>query len=174
MTDYRTEKVTIPKQVRDAAGRIAELDALIVAKQWEKAALIAAYTAPGQLSHRELADAAGISTETIKTYRRIWIDGGGDINIRPGSTVTLPTKPWPGVTGGRRQPVAQRRPSLHAQFTRALSDLESLRRTLKSADLNTKQRKALRDEVATLENAVADVAETLMPRWTAKRRDGGQ
>ena len=174
MTDPKRNTITVPKNVRDAAGRIAELDALIVAKQWEKAALIAAYTAPGQLSHRELADAAGISMETIKTYRRIWLNGGGDINIRPGSTVTLPTKPWPGVTGGRCQPVTQRRQSLRAQFTRALSDLESLRRTLKSANLNTKQREALRDEVATLENAVADVAETLTPRRTAKRLGGGQ
>ena len=160
MTDPKRNTITVPKNVRDAAGRIAELDALIVAKQWEKAALIAAYTAPGQLSHRELADAAGISTETIKTYRRIWLDGGGDLNIRPGSTVTLPTKPWPGVTGGRRQPVQQqRRPSLHSQFTQALADLERLRRTLKSTQLTGKQRDAIRDEVRTLEQALGDIVE---------------
>ena len=169
MTDHKTDTITIPANVRDAAGRIAELDALIVAKQWEKAALIAAYTAPGQLSHRELADAAGISLETIKTYRKVWLDGGGDLNIRPGSKATLPTKPWPGITGGRRQPVQQqRRPSLHSQFTTALADLERLKLTLRSARLSPKQRVAILDEVERLEAAVDDIVAVVQTAKASK------
>ena len=74
---------------------------------WERAAVVYALTGKsgpksknrytiwpnGQMSSRELSrlGIAGLKDPTvIRSYRKAWVDGGGDLDIKPGSTYTLP------------------------------------------------------------------------------------
>ena len=162
MTDSKRKTITIPRDIKTVAGRIAAIDAVITAKQWEKAALITAFTAPGQFSFEQLANEAGISVETIKKYRRVWLSSGKTkIVIKPGSKVSIPDTPWPGVSGGRRKPASDRQPSIHMQLMALMRDIKRLRDTLSSTTLTSSERSALRKELKPLEETYREVQELL-------------
>ena len=101
-------QVTIPASIDEATTSLNGLGQLLKAKEWERAAIVYAFTRMDvhTLSTREFA-ALGITgltdKNTVSEYRRAWesamADGAPD--VKPGDTITLPTdedgevKTWP-------------------------------------------------------------------------------
>jgi hypothetical protein len=117
--------VTIPRTIGAAGKQLAGIDKLLTASQWERAAIVWAFTAPskggrpskttapnqGQFSFREFARQGirGLTKDTaVAEYHRIWqnaIDNGDAPECEPGDDVVLPTIKWP----GRQDDAGQRR-----------------------------------------------------------------
>lgn len=106
------ERIKVPKTLDEATTKLVDLDGLVTAREWERAAIVYAFTTeadgPGRpkvnsdlCSPQEFA-ALGInglkSKTTVRTYRRAWqtaIDAKKAKPPRPGGQVTLPEMPWP-------------------------------------------------------------------------------
>lgn len=103
------EKVSIPVSVEDAILSLTGIESLMTAKDWERAAIVYAFTANQQgsqsgsrkvvnrLGVKEFADLgiAGLTTQdTVRKYRTIWAEYGTP-GIQPGDEVALPNKPFP-------------------------------------------------------------------------------
>jgi hypothetical protein len=104
-------QIQVPASLDEAISNLNGLAALLTAKQWERAAIVYAFTEPGsggprtghdqdQLSFREFADLniAGLRSKSrVQAYRGAWqaaIDRGGAKVINPGDATSLPELPW--------------------------------------------------------------------------------
>lgn len=103
--------ISIPASLAEARTLLAGLDGLITAKEWERAAIVYAFTEPqqgrrtssgitGSLTIIEFA-ALGIaglrSDQTVRRHRQAWqqaIDAGRAEDVFPGNVVALPDLPW--------------------------------------------------------------------------------
>jgi hypothetical protein len=114
----------IPNSIEEAVKNLDGIGALLTAKQWERAAIVYAFTEPNgggprtggisrQLSIREFAE-LGITglrdRSQIRLYRKAWEvamqDGAPD--AKPGDVVDLPSLPWKEAFG-EETPVVQER-----------------------------------------------------------------
>ena len=104
-------KITIPASLTEAKASLGGIGALLKAKEWERAAIVYAFTDPkvnqhdgnpsGSLSIAAFA-AFGITgltrRETVAGYRKAWqsaIDDGQAVPVAPGDVIELPNLPWP-------------------------------------------------------------------------------
>ena len=98
-----TEHV-IPATIEEAVSSLGALGKLLTATQWEKAAIVFAFTydgeqevsASGHLTISAFADRKihGLAKRsTVSRYRAMWKQGGTDSGLTPGSTYTLPVDP---------------------------------------------------------------------------------
>lgn len=108
-------KVHIPETVEGLRKDLGGLERLLVAKRWEKAAIVYAWTEPGEQgdnghTKREENRPLPIKTfarlgiiglkhpEEVREYRSAWEsahkDGQASLDIKPGDEVALPTLPW--------------------------------------------------------------------------------
>jgi hypothetical protein len=107
--------IHIPDSMADAIKSLTGISALLTAKEWERAALVYAFTDPGsgqgrrqpltktreRLSIIEFARVgiAGLKTQdTVAMYRNAWqsaIDDGRAQPVSPGDDIELPTLTWP-------------------------------------------------------------------------------
>jgi hypothetical protein len=101
--------VDIPTTIKSASGALNGIDGLLTAKQWERAAIVYAFTdevrgrkSGHQVSCRDFAKLGirGLTRhDVVAEYRRIWsnaIASGDAPHIEPGDRVVLPTIKWPG------------------------------------------------------------------------------
>jgi hypothetical protein len=104
-------KITIPAE--DELGhRLEGVGTLLVARRWERAAIVYAYTdvggprnsrqpKPPRVNIRQFASRgyAGLTTpKAVTRYRHAWvtaIDLGWAVPVNPGDTVELPDRPFP-------------------------------------------------------------------------------
>lgn len=98
-------RIVLPSSVDEAVASLDGIAGLLTAKEWERAAIVVAFTTDGRgkngsstvLNCIEFA-ALGIkglkSDKTVRNLRKAWESAGGDLNIKPGDTVTLPTADW--------------------------------------------------------------------------------
>lgn len=103
--------VVIPTTIKKATDALNGIDSLLTAKGWERAAIVYAFTTNEMGRGDKVANtgdfklpvkrfaALGInglkSHTTVESYRQAWIDGKGDLTIKPGDTVKLPTGKFP-------------------------------------------------------------------------------
>lgn len=110
--------VTIPSTIEDAVSELDGLGALLTAKEWERAAIVWAFTNdgkpgpkssagnPAELSCTEFAKKgiSGLShRDTVAAYRKAWqdaIDSGHAKTARPGRAARLPNLDWPATSTG--------------------------------------------------------------------------
>lgn len=109
--------ITIPKTIEGATERLDGLGALLTASQWERAAIIYAFTDPitgNQVSRTDHLKESierftdrGItglrSRNTVRAYRKAWRDAIDDEqakDVAPGETTELPTRTWPETMTG--------------------------------------------------------------------------
>ena len=115
-----TRRITIPATIEAATESLNGLDALLTAKEWERAAIVYAFTHDAPRGRQPANDrnrtftVAGFAAlkitglhrrETIAYYRDNWkaaIVAGKATDIDPGDKVTLPDMDWPGTRGGTR------------------------------------------------------------------------
>jgi len=98
----------IPASIDEAVSNLNGIEALLTAKGWERAAIVAAFVRLGEhgvspakatssLSTHEFA-ALGIaglkSKDTVRTYVQRWLDANNGKHPKPGSKVKLPASPW--------------------------------------------------------------------------------
>lgn len=113
-------RITIPASIEEATSNLNGLGSLLQAKEWQRAAIVYAFTergAPGPkgdrpdtgaISIREFArlGIVGLSKQdTVAEYRKAWesamADGAPD--VKPGDTISIPNLPWPpGIIDHRR------------------------------------------------------------------------
>ncbi len=106
-------KTRIPGTIEEAVDQLAGIGSLLRAKEWERAAIVYAFTEEGTNQHdllheyscsiREFAAKGikGLSTEeSVRKYRKNWvwaIKNAGATTITPGDSITLPVDDWPGI-----------------------------------------------------------------------------
>jgi len=107
-------RVVLPATVEELTGRLAGLDRLVVSSEWEKAAIVWAFTTNDNGRPQKASGSAGFpkpimafarlglaglrSDATIRTYRAAWqsaIDSGAAVAVAPGDAVVLPALTWP-------------------------------------------------------------------------------
>jgi hypothetical protein len=117
--------IHIPASIDDAVSNLNGLGALLTAKEWERAAIVYAFTQPSEGGHpvknltgSSLSIAAfaslGItglgSRPAVTAYRNAWLsamqDGAPD--VKPGSDIELPSLPWKSVFGESTPDVQER------------------------------------------------------------------
>lgn len=112
-----TQTVHIPDSIEKAITALDGIGQLLKAKQWERAAIVYAFTRDGQGERNDLrtsdksvrsytlTDFASLgivgleSRMTVRFYRRAWseaIDRGEATEVQPGQIASLPTADWPG------------------------------------------------------------------------------
>lgn len=104
--DYTTE-VAIPATIEEATASLNGIGGLLTAKEWERAAIVYAFTEdqqgkhfdgnPSRLSITEFAKLGitGLTTrEAVARYRNTWIEYGV-LGIKPGDVTDLPDADWP-------------------------------------------------------------------------------
>jgi len=109
-----TDRIKIPATIKAATNQLNGLGVLLTAKEWQRAAIVYAFTVDGTrggdtsidssvnaLTPNAFAD-LGItglrSHATVRMYRRCWqtvIDDGQAEPAEPGQSVTLPTRDFP-------------------------------------------------------------------------------
>lgn len=98
-------KVQIPASIDEAISTLGGVDALLTAKEWERAAIVAAFVSltpngkglDGQMSGQEFAGLGikGLSSDkTVRHYVEAWVSSGLP-KPRPGEKVDLPTSEFP-------------------------------------------------------------------------------
>jgi hypothetical protein len=106
--------IIVPASLEDAVSALSGIEGLLTAKEWERAAIVAAFTRQethggdrksdqvvesplDRLVPRAFA-AMGISglrsDQTVRNYRKAWMDEVGRAP-EPGQEVALPSTPWP-------------------------------------------------------------------------------
>jgi hypothetical protein len=106
-------KITVPASLDEAIANLGGLGALLTAKQWERSAIVYAFTTDeigsgprtdrksGQFSLREFADMgiAGLrDADTVAWARNAWQDAIEDrqvVAVSPGDEVSLPDREFP-------------------------------------------------------------------------------
>lgn len=106
-------KITLPATIEEAASALAEIDSLLTAKEWHRAAIVAAFVVisescahhaktsmrretPLQFAARGLVGLR--SKDTVRRYAQAWqsaVDRGKAKAVSPGDTVLLPALDWP-------------------------------------------------------------------------------
>jgi hypothetical protein len=115
------ETIQLPRTIGSAQKILEGIEGLLTAKEWEKAAIVWAFTyesSPGpkaageigiDLYRSSISDFArkgisGLKTKvTIIAYRKAWkkaIDEYGAADVKPGQKVTLPTEDFPATRTG--------------------------------------------------------------------------
>lgn len=107
-------RIKTPITLKDARERLATLDQLVLAKEWERAAIVATFvrldTPPGPkdmkdvsyltpLTFAEMGVVGLASAPTVRKYVRAWLDNNDGQYPAYGKTVTLPTVPFPSLRG---------------------------------------------------------------------------
>jgi hypothetical protein len=102
--------IAIPASVEDAVAALGGIESLLTAKDWERAAIVAAFVQPGAgqgtsfRSERSLESAgefarrgiAGLtSAATVLRYVSAWMDANEGERPEPGTEVELPLTPFP-------------------------------------------------------------------------------
>jgi len=120
--------IHIPASLDEAKSALNGLGALLTAKQWERAAIVYAFTEPGngqgrheplRKSEQRLSIAAlaaerivGLeSRNTVAAYRNAWqsaIDDGQAQAVGPGDQVEVPSVPWKEAFGEATTDVQER------------------------------------------------------------------
>ena len=113
-----TKRITIPATIEAATEALDGVAALLTAKEWERAAIVYAFTRsqqgrrsdlsanPEKLTFTQLAakKIKGLENkDTVAHYYRNWqaaIDAGKATEINPGDKVTLPDMKWPATRRG--------------------------------------------------------------------------
>jgi hypothetical protein len=168
------KQVVIPASLDDATRELEGLGRLLQARNWERAAIVFAWTEPGvphlasagraadarRLSITAFAalDITGLRTrESVARYRRAWeiaVDDGHAIAVGPGEEVTLPTREWPPFREEpRAQPSGSATPDLAAQNLDAAA-IDTFRAVVERGGLQD----VLRDHPETLERLAEQVA----------------
>lgn len=103
-------KITIPASLDEAKASLNGIGALLTAKEWERAAIVWAFTRDGRgqpnrstaiLTMKEFAALriTGLSSENqVGLYRKAWqtaIDDGHAQPVKPGDEIELPDRKWP-------------------------------------------------------------------------------
>lgn len=104
--------ITIPTTIDKAADRLASIDGLVTATEWERAAIVAAFVRKGRpgiarnaksslhLTVREFADRriSGLTSHAaIRRYLNAWaaaIADGHAVEVEPGAKVEIPDVSW--------------------------------------------------------------------------------
>ncbi len=99
------KKITIPATIEEAVTALGGLEALLTAKEWQRAAIVAAFVKPGLrkrqgrfMTSSQFGDLRinGLQTDkTIVLYAQRWLDAHDGIHPEPGAQVALPEDPWP-------------------------------------------------------------------------------
>lgn len=97
----------IPESIEDAVLNLKGLGELITATEWQKAALVYAFTYDGvnqyagkdlnRLSVSDFARTGAMSKPTVIKYRKAWklaIDNGFATDVKPGDLIDLPDVEW--------------------------------------------------------------------------------
>jgi len=93
--------VAIPATIKKAVEALSGIGTLLRAKEWERAAIVYAFTTAGGETFREFAKRGivGLSHhQAVSRYHGAWqaaIDQGKAIAVSPGDNVTLPDLTWP-------------------------------------------------------------------------------
>lgn len=116
----------IPASLDEAKADLNGLAALLTAKQWQRAAIVYAFTEPEQGARMDIAQnraklpirdfarlgIAGLQSDnTVRAYRKAWqsaIDDGHARPVSPGDQVQLPRLPWKDVFGEQTPEVQER------------------------------------------------------------------
>jgi hypothetical protein len=111
--------VLLPRTIKQAEKALTGIDRLATATEWERAAIVWAFTYEGVNRHsssarhsvrytiRGFADLkfSGLKTQdTIRGYRTAWqqaIDAGQAVDVQPGDEVRLPKLEWPKNLAGK-------------------------------------------------------------------------
>src|SRR5258708_17821329 len=124
-----TRQITVPATIEAAGASLASLDGLVTAREWERAAIVHAFTREGRTVALSafvrptisdticgfpqivsLSEFAGLrivglrDVHTVAAYRAAWqtaVDQGKAIAATPGALVTMPDLPFPPVSVGR-------------------------------------------------------------------------
>jgi hypothetical protein len=99
------KKITIPSTLDEAVTALNGLEALLTAKEWQKAAIVAAFVKPGirraqghfmtTSQFRDLGISGLRTTDTVSLYAQRWLDAHEGVHPEPGAQVMLPEDPWP-------------------------------------------------------------------------------
>jgi len=117
--------ITIPKTIEAAKAVLDGLGALLTAKQWERAAIVYAFTEEGTngrpakprnterfspVAFAGLGITGLASDNTVRAYRKAWQSAmeKGAPDITPGDVISVPDLPWKDVFG-EATPVVQER-----------------------------------------------------------------
>ena len=117
--------IHIPKTIEDAKTVLDGLGALLTAKQWERAAIVYAFTEEGTngrpakprnterfspVAFAGLGITGLASDNTVRAYRKAWQSAmeKGAPDITPGDVISVPDLPWKDVFG-EATPVVQER-----------------------------------------------------------------
>lgn len=120
----------------ELAERLAGIEGLLTAKQWERAAIVFAFTEVGEIGAgrwrkpqppkmniREFSRRgyAGLSTnKSVEHYRNAWlaaIDSGHAVPVEPGQTTRLPDLPFPAWATTTERAVRTARPTPERVFS---------------------------------------------------------
>lgn len=99
-------RINIPVSIEDAKSSLNGLGSLLQAKEWERAAIVYAFTGPNgptrprTLSLRAFADLGIVgltNKDTVAEYRKAWESAmeDGAPAAAPGDVITVPNLPWP-------------------------------------------------------------------------------
>lgn len=171
----------------ELSERLAGLDGLLTAKQWERAAIVYAYTevqvgrrngrrpTPPRMNLREFARRgyAGLSTnKSVEHYRNAWvaaISAGHAVPVGPGDTTTLPVMRFPAwSTGG---PVTREARSARERVFEGIEAASlALRRVpfIADDDLTPEVHTELRTRLMVLRVQADEALATLQARQPAK------
>lgn len=104
------KKITIPATIQEAATALNGLEALLTAKEWQKAAIVAAFVKPGiRRAHGQFMTSTQFaelhitglqSVHSILLYAQRWLDAHDGIHPEPGAQVALPEIEWPSTRTG--------------------------------------------------------------------------
>ena len=109
------ESITIPASIEDAVDALTGLGELIVARKWERSAIVAAFVRLGEgqgtsstsgrgfESARDFAGRGIVglsSTTSVTKYVQAWLDTHNDQYPRPGATRRLPNSEFPPMRTG--------------------------------------------------------------------------
>lgn len=113
--------ITIPASIEAAKTALDGLGKLLHAKQWERAAIVYAFTEPNgggsdttpPLGIKAFArlDIVGLRTPPdVRAYRKAWIEAmkDGASDVKPGQSIELPTLPWKDYYGEDTADVQER------------------------------------------------------------------
>jgi hypothetical protein len=111
-----TVSIKIPSTIEDATERLISLGELVTAKEWTRAAIVAAFVSPGEVGgstkievkadssvENDLEDCSAFarrgiiglrSKDTVRRYHDAWMSDDRE-RPTPGAKIELPDTPWP-------------------------------------------------------------------------------
>jgi hypothetical protein len=144
-------RITIPASIEEVTTKLNGLEALLTTKEYERSALVFAFTRPSQGQRSDLSrkgekltftafaklGIAGLrKADTVAAYHQAWIDANGALDIGPGDRVELPATPWPGRQddSGKKRYVEKDEAAVGRSIARKELDVEVLAQNLSDAD----------------------------------------